>query len=83
MKAYQRVDAASSAAAWLIRERVNYTFNSKYLATLSFRADGSSKFAPGKRWSYFPSGSFAWRMSDEDFMKQLSFVNDAKLSGYG
>jgi TonB-linked SusC/RagA family outer membrane protein len=64
--------------------RVNYSYKSKYLATVSFRADGSSKFAKENRYSYFPSGSFAWRMSSENFMKKLTFVNEAKLRiGYG
>ncbi|WP_442795166.1 SusC/RagA family TonB-linked outer membrane protein [Pelobium manganitolerans] len=77
--AYSSVNRLSSYLA-----RVNYGYKSKYLATLSMRADGSSKFAPGNRWSYFPSGSFAWRMSSENFMKNLTFINDAKLRlGYG
>ncbi|HEX7367736.1 MAG TPA: TonB-dependent receptor [Pelobium sp.] len=64
--------------------RVNYGYKSKYLLTASIRADGSSKFAKGNRWSYFPSASFAWRMSSENFMKDLIFINDAKLRiGYG
>jgi TonB-linked SusC/RagA family outer membrane protein len=81
----QRIDAQSSDSKLeSFISRVNYNYKSKYLATLSFRADGSSKFSPGKRWSYFPSGSFAWRMSSEDFMEKLEFVSDAKLRiGYG
>lgn len=64
--------------------RVNYNYKSKYLLTLSFRADGSSKFAPENQWAYFPSGAVAWRMSDETFMKGLSFVSNAKLrASYG
>jgi len=64
--------------------RVNYDYKSKYFLSATFRADGSSKFLSGKRTSYFPSGSFAWRMSKEGFMKNLLFVNDAKLRlGYG
>ncbi len=59
--------------------RVNYTFRSKYLFTASFRADGSSKFAPQNRWSYFPSGAIAWRISDENFMKQINFISNAKV----
>nr|WP_294896696.1 TonB-dependent receptor [uncultured Pedobacter sp.] len=64
--------------------RVNYNYKSKYLLTASFRADGSSKFAKGNRWGYFPSASAAWRMSSENFMKNINFINDAKLRiGYG
>jgi TonB-linked SusC/RagA family outer membrane protein len=59
--------------------RLNYTINSKYLFTASFRADGSSKFAPQNRWSYFPSGAFAWRLSDENFMQNIHFISNAKL----
>lgn len=59
--------------------RVNYNLKSRYLFTASFRADGSSKFAPGNQWGYFPSGAFAWRFSEEKFMKKLSFVTDAKF----
>lgn len=59
--------------------RINYNFKSKYLLTATMRADGSSKFAPGHRWGYFPSAAFAWRMADENFMKNISFVSDAKL----
>lgn len=59
--------------------RVNYSYNSKYLATLSFRADGSSKFAPGNKWGYFPSGALSWRISEEEFMKPIKFISDAKL----
>src|SRR5690606_34144903 len=51
--------------------RVNYTYKSRYLFTLTGRADGSSKFAPGKRWGYFPSGAFAWKINEEPFMKEL------------
>ncbi len=59
--------------------RANYSLAKKYLATLTFRGDGSTKFAPGNRWAYFPSGSLAWRFSEENFMKSLKFVDDAKL----
>lgn len=64
--------------------RINYTFLSKYLFTVSYRSDGSSKFADGKRWGYFPSGSVAWKVHDEKFMKKLPFVSETKLRlGYG
>ncbi|WP_256011246.1 SusC/RagA family TonB-linked outer membrane protein [Desertivirga xinjiangensis] len=59
--------------------RANYTLNRKYLATFTMRADGSSKFAPGNRWGYFPSGSLAWRVSEEDFMKNIPVISDLKL----
>ncbi|NDW08718.1 TonB-dependent receptor [Dysgonomonas sp. 520] len=59
--------------------RVDYNYKSKYLLTASFRADGSSKFPKKNRWAYFPSGSVAWRFAEENFMKNIRFVNDAKL----
>jgi TonB-linked SusC/RagA family outer membrane protein len=59
--------------------RVNYAYKDKYLATFNYRADGSSKFAPGRNWGYFPSGSVAWRVSQESFMKSLTAVSDLKL----
>lgn len=64
--------------------RLTYDFAGKYLVTANFRADGSSVFGPGKRWGYFPSFSAGWRLSEENFMKDLSFVNDLKLRlGWG
>jgi TonB-linked SusC/RagA family outer membrane protein len=50
--------------------RINYDYKGKYLATATLRADGSSRFAPGKQWGYFPSAGLAWRISDENFMKE-------------
>ena len=60
-------------------EGIKYGFDGKYLATFSFRADGSSKFSKENHWSFFPSGSFAWRMSQEDFMQKAKFINDLKI----
>lgn len=59
--------------------RGNYAYDKKYLASFTFRTDESSKFAPGKRNGYFPSGSVAWRISDEDFMKDFKAISDLKL----
>lgn len=78
---------SSSSSRWTMASalgRINYDYKSKYLLTASFRADGSSKFAAGHKWGYFPSASAAWRFSSEKFMRGLSFVSDAKLRiGYG
>jgi len=52
--------------------RVNYTYGSKYLATVSFRSDGSSRFSEKNRWGYFPSFSLGWRLSEEAFFKSLN-----------
>jgi len=59
--------------------RGTYTLDKKYSAVFTLRADGSSKFAPGHQWGYFPSGSVSWRVSDEDFMKNVTAVSDLKL----
>ncbi len=48
--------------------RLNYSYKGKYLFTATFRADGSSKFAPNNQWGYFPAAALAWRISDESFM---------------
>lgn len=60
--------------------RLSYTLNKKYMATFTFRADGSSKFAPNNRWGYFPAGAVAWRISDEDFMESTEdWLSNLKL----
>lgn len=59
--------------------RANYSYADKYIASFNMRADGSSKFAKGNRWGYFPSFSAAWRMSQEAFMKDLTWLDDLKL----
>jgi len=51
--------------------RVNYDYSSKYIAEFSFRYDGSSKFAKGNQWGFFPAGSIGWRISEESFMKNM------------
>lgn len=59
--------------------RINYGYNDKYLATVTLRADGSSKFASGNRWGFFPAGALAWRLSNEDFLKDNPVVSNLKL----
>jgi TonB-linked SusC/RagA family outer membrane protein len=59
--------------------RVNYGFKSTYLLTLTFRADGSSKFAPENHWSFFPSAALAWKMNEEAFLKNVDFISESKL----
>lgn len=60
--------------------RVNYDFQSKYLISGTFRADGSSKFSKGNRWGYFPSAAVAWRISSEKFMeKTQNWLDDLKI----
>lgn len=64
--------------------RINYTLMDKYLATVTIRRDGSSRFGANNRWGTFPSGSLAWRMSEEDFIKNLNVFSNLKLrAGFG
>lgn len=60
--------------------RVNYSYQNKYLLTVSSRWDGSSKFSKNDRWGMFPSAALAWRMSEEDFMQSArGWLNNLKL----
>lgn len=59
--------------------RVNYNYDKRYLLTMSIRADGSSKFSPSNRWGFFPSVAGAWRISREDFMKNINVISDMKI----
>lgn len=61
--------------------RLAYNYDSKYLATVNMRIDGSSKLNPNHRWGYFPSASAAWRISAEDFMQNLDWLDDMKIRG--
>ena len=64
--------------------RINYNYNNKYLATVTFRSDGSSKYSEGDKWGYFPSAALAWRISNENFLKGVRFLSDLKLrAGWG
>lgn len=59
--------------------RLNYSFNDKYLLTISARADGSSKFGKDNKWGFFPSAAAAWKMSEENFIKSLNVFSSLKL----
>lgn len=73
---------ASSLASYF--GRFNYNFADRYLITLTLRADGSSKFGSKNRWGYFPSGSFAWRLTEEEWMPESDALSGVKLRlGYG
>lgn len=64
--------------------RVNYSFKNKYLLTGSFRADGSARFGPNNRYGYFPSAAFAWRVHEENFLKNSKVLSDLKFrASYG
>ncbi|MDI9363854.1 MAG: TonB-dependent receptor [Flavobacterium sp.] len=59
--------------------RLNYSFNEKYMATLTYRLDGSSRLAPGNKYKSYPALSFGWNISSEDFMKKITFLDILKL----
>lgn len=59
--------------------RLNYMFQNKYIAQFVVRRDGSSNFGPNNRFGTFPAGSVAWKISEEKFMKNVTFINDLKL----
>lgn len=59
--------------------RFNYNLLDRYLLTATFRADGSSRFRKGKKWGYFPSVALAWKINNEPFMKNLTWIDDFKL----
>ncbi len=64
--------------------RLNYTYNNKYLATFTLRDDGSSRFSAANRWALFPAAAVAWKVSEEDFLKDNKTVSDLKFRlGYG
>ncbi len=73
---------SSSSNIWALKSylgRVNYGFDGKYLLTLTLRADGSSKFAPGHQWASFPSAAIAWNASSENFLKNVEQISQLKF----
>lgn len=64
--------------------RLNYTFNSRYMLTATMRRDGTSRFSKDNRWGTFPSVALAWRVSEEDFLKNNAVLSNLKLrASYG
>lgn len=64
--------------------RANYIFKNKYILTASMRADGSSVFGAGNQWGYFPAASAAWKITEENFLKESPTISELKLRlGYG
>jgi iron complex outermembrane receptor protein len=63
--------------------RINYSYQNKYLATVNFRMDGSSKFGANNKYGYFPSFSLGWRISEEKFMQNGLFSNLKLRAGWG
>ncbi|WP_430908341.1 SusC/RagA family TonB-linked outer membrane protein [Maribacter sp. 2-571] len=79
--------ASTSGTEWGLASyyfRANYGLADKYLLTLTGRADGSSRFGSDKRFGFFPSGSIAWRVSQENFLKEVDNLSDLKFrASYG
>jgi len=66
--------------------RISYSYKSKYYLSFNIRADGASKFSQeaGNQWGFFPAGSFAWRVKNEKFLKDVNFISDLKFrAGFG
>ena len=64
--------------------RVNYTFDNRYVLTLNARTDASSKFGANHKWGFFPSASVAWNVTQEDFMRSVTWIDNLKVRlGYG
>ncbi len=61
--------------------RINYNFKGKYFSTINFRADGSSRFGENNKFGYFPSFSLGWKIKEEDFMKDVQWVDNFMLRG--
>jgi len=87
LRASTKYPAYKSIDEWALVSylgRITYDFKGKYLFQANIRSDRSSKFAPENRTATFPSFSAGWRISQEDFMKNISFINDLKLrAGWG
>ncbi len=77
----------STLVEWALQSfmgRVNYGFNNKYLLTLTGRVDGSSRLAEGNKYGFFPSAAVGWNISQEEFVKNISVIDNLKLrASYG
>ncbi|TYP98554.1 TonB-linked SusC/RagA family outer membrane protein [Sphingobacterium allocomposti] len=77
-------ETGSGASQWAIMSlfgRISYNFDGKYLLTANLRGDGSSKLHPDYRWGTFPSVSAGWRLSAENFLADVAWLNDLKIRG--
>lgn len=83
---YAEMSSSKSARERLMSyfARVNYSYDDKYIATVSYRREGSSKFGKNHRWGNFWSVSAGWRLNREKFLQDVEWLNDLKLRvGYG
>lgn len=82
LNAGKPTSAGTSATEWALLSylaRLNYSYQSKYMASATIRADGCSRFGSNNPWGYFPSASFAWRISEESFMKSVNWLDNLKI----
>ncbi|HLQ11972.1 MAG TPA: SusC/RagA family TonB-linked outer membrane protein [Steroidobacteraceae bacterium] len=80
-QATQNIGATGAGDSWTLRSyfsKLNYDYDGKYLASLTIRRDGSSRFGANNRWGNFPSAAVGWRLSQEPFFK-VNFINDLKI----
>ncbi|MFD2555714.1 TonB-dependent receptor [Sphingobacterium tabacisoli] len=83
-KAYRNETTAGGYRMLSLLGRADYSYNQRYLATFTLRADGSSKFPKNNKWGYFPSLGVAWKVSEENFLKKNKIISNLKLRGsYG
>lgn len=82
-----QISTDGNLSTWVMRSyfgRINLDWDNKYLVEFNLRSDGSSRFLADSRWGYFPSGSVAWRIDQEDFMKDVEWLSNLKVRGsYG
>ena len=87
LNAGQISNGGTTEEAWSLLSylgRVQYNFDSRYLVSAAFRADGSSRFGQGNKWGFFPSVSAGWRISEEVFMQNSTLISNLKLrASYG
>jgi TonB-dependent starch-binding outer membrane protein SusC len=85
--AISNYNATGGAGEWGILSylgRINYNYASKYFATVNFRADGSSRFGENNKWGYFPSFSLGWKLSEENFMEDITWMDNLMVrAGWG
>lgn len=80
----QTRNVTSSESSWSLLAyfaRFNYDYKNKYLMTATYRREGSSRFGENNKWGDFPSVSLGWRLSEESFLADVSWINDMKIRG--
>jgi len=83
-KVYPQFEDFTKSSIFSALARMVYSYNDKYIVTVTGRYDGTSRFAEGQKWGFFPSAAVAWRASEEDFIKNLNIFSTLKPRiGYG